>query len=664
MKTFKAKSTLAAVLAVVFLLFLTLAPASAHAILERSEPADHSVVAASPAEIKIWFTEVVTAAFSHAQVIDASGRELPLKSDKIDASDPTLMVLVPPALPDGVYTVTWLAVSADDGHISQGAFVFRVGSGPAVASLAGTSPSGDPANPPVSIPEAVLRWLGYFGLLAMVGAAGVPLLVLPRPVKIAPASQVSGITSASRGNGVALASRDSGAADVPLEAFFARVARRIYRLGALAAGFAFVVGLLYLAWQVYSLAGDTPAASGGAGAALKSILFTTPLGYAWLARQAMMAAAGLLFLRNARLENRPQARHWPALDRVGAALAALATLAALAAQAATSHAAGARSPALPVLVDWLHLVFAGLWVGGLFALAVGIRPILRQEGVEFKTVARAAWGRFGPLAAVSVGMLAATGLYSAGQRVISADALLLTGYGQALIVKVGLMLAAGLLGLANSLSLHPSLSARLGRWLKKPPGWTPFGLRRLPQRILAEASLGVGLALLAGILTSLPPASEPQFAVSPDSQPDQLAAQVNDLYVALSVKPNRPGQNILDILVASTSRPDAADVLGVIVRLTYLEQDLGTLSRDAVQSNPNSFHLSDDALSQPGRWKIDVVVRRNDLPDSVASFSWIVLPLGNLQPPVISRTPWKEALSILAGLMGVLVAMILGIVYL
>ncbi len=668
MKAFRAKHILAAALAAVFLLFLTLAPASAHADLVRSEPADNSVVAVGPVEIKIWFSEPVAAAFSNAQVMDDHGQQVPLKSIHIDSSDPTLMVLEPPALANGVYTVNWQAVSADEGHVTHGSFVFQVGAG-AGAVLSGqgagaASAASDPANPPVSIPEAVLRWLGYFGLLARVGAAGMPLLVLRQPAEVAVASRVSGAAPALRDSGTA--SSASGSGEEAQRAFFRRARRRIYLLGALAAAFTFGAGLLYLAWQVYSLAGNGPGQPGGAGASavLGQVLFGTAWGYAWLARQALVAAAGLAFLRLGRAETPRRVRTWQGLAwaQVGVALAALATLAA---QAASSHAAAGRSPALPVLVDWLHLLFAGLWVGGLFALAVGILPLLRlfrREQLDFKPVARLAWGRFGPVAAVSVGMLAATGLYSAGQRVISADALILTGYGQALIIKVGLVLAVGLVGLVNSLSLHPGLAAPLARWLKKPPRWTPFGLRRLPQRILAEASLGVAVALLAGILTSLPPASEPQYAVSPSNQPAQMNASANDLYIGLSVRPNRPGQNVLNILVTSTR--SLAEAAQVTVRLTYLEQNLGTFSADATQSNPNSYHLTGDALSQAGRWRIEVVVRRQGLPDSVAGFNWTVLPLGKLQPTVLSRSPWKEALSLLAGLVAVLVALVLGIMYL
>jgi methionine-rich copper-binding protein CopC/putative copper export protein len=595
-------------------------PAQAHAQFLRSEPADNSVLAVSPSVIKIWYSEPIASDFSSAQLLDVNGKQIQLSSLQYDASDRTLMVLTPPKLADGVYTVNWRAASASDGHATRGVLVFRVGAGSDAAAATSTAAaSGD--SQPLSIPETVVRWLNYFGLLAMLGAAAMPLLVMR-----------------------------SGDEVPGLAAFYRVAAKRSYTLGALAATFVFAVGLVYLVWQIGSLsAADTGAAPAGPLAGFNQMLFGTTWGDAWIARQMIAAVLILLFSALAWAASPSRLLKWLAVWLIAAALAA---------EALTSHAAGGPDPALPVLADWLHLVFAGLWVGGLFALSVSVLPLLRKETLEFKTVARATWGRFGPLAAVSVGMVIATGVYALGQRVISADALLLTEYGLLLAVKIGLVLLAGLVGLLNSLSLHPALSAPLARWLKKPVGWTPISLRRLPAMVLAEMGLGIGIALLVGALTTLPPAGDVQYTISPTAQPDSLTRQVDDLYIDLSIKPNRPGQNIITVLSSSSRRPAPAEVLRVIVRMTYLEQDFGTISADAQLTGLDTYRASLDALTQPGRWQIDVVVRRKGIPDSMASFNWTVLPLGNLPPVLVSRSPWRDALSLLAGLMllGVLAA--------
>ena len=629
----------------------------AHATFVRSDPPDNGVVASPPTVIKIWYSEPIAPNFSTAQMLDLNGKQVLLKSIQFDQTDPTVLILVPPLLGDGVYTVTWRAASASDAHATRGLFVFRVGAASAVAGGSqATAAAAD--STPLSIPEVALRWLNYFGLLAMLGAAGIPLLVI----------------------------RSSAAqAEEPgLGPFYRSLPRRIYTLGALAGAFVFSVELLYLAWQITSLTGNDPNAA--PQDAVGQMLFHTTWGYAWIARQALTAVLIPLFTGLARASdtgsmaaevdsipaevNSTTAEVNSTTAEVNSTtegpakwlkrLAFVLVSGALAAQAFTSHAAGGRDPAFSIFIDWLHLVFVGLWVGGLFTLGVSILPVLRKEAIDFKTIARSTWGRFGPLAALSVGVVVATGLYATGQRVISADALLMTTYGQLLAAKIALMLLAGLAGLLNSLSLHPALSAPVARWLKKPPGWTPFSIRRLPALILVEMGLGIVIALLVGALTTLPPASDMLYTIAPESQPDAMTAQVDDLYVNLAIKPNRPGPNIINILSSSSRRPAPAAVLRVIVKMTYLEQDFGAISTDALPSGLDAYRASLDSLTQPGRWKIDVVVRRKGIPDSVASFTWTVLPLGDLRPTLVSRSPWKDALSILAALLALLVAALFG----
>jgi len=115
-----------------------------------------------------------------------------------------------------------------------------------------------------------------------------------------------------------------------------------------------------------------------------------------------------------------------------------------------------------------------------------------------------------------------------------------------------LLVAALGVAAAGRLSVQAVQAAPVTRWLKKPPGWTPFSIRRLPALILVEMGLGIVIALLVGALTTLPPASDMLYTIAPESQPDAMTAQVDDLYVNLAIKPNRPGP------ISSTSFPPAA----------------------------------------------------------------------------------------------------------
>ena len=218
----------------------------------------------------------------------------------------------------------------------------------------------------------------------------------------------------------------------------------------------------------------------------------------------------------------------------------------LSTQALSGHAA-AVSPNAPlaVLVDTLHLTAASFWIGGLLALAVGMLPMaLAGRGTPaFAALAYAGWGSFGGLAAFSVGILIATGLYSTGRQVASVDALITTFYGRTLIVKIALVLLVGAFGLINSSLLHPWLSFPLARLLRRPPGWTPLSLTQLPTLVIAEIAFGLLIFLVTGTLDFLTAARGPEFAAATASS-QVVSQRADDLLITFQAAPNQPGQNI------------------------------------------------------------------------------------------------------------------------
>jgi hypothetical protein len=229
--------------------------------------------------------------------------------------------------------------------------------------------------------------------------------------------------------------------------------------------------------------------------------------------------------------------------------------------------------------------------------------------------------------------------------VASADALLTTLYGQALIGKIALLLIAGGIGLLNSLALHPSLAAPVARWLRRRPGWRPLNLSRLPSLILIEASLGVFIFALVGVITAIAPARGPEFTPPPEVNLQSMTQTVDDLVVNFSVKPNLPGQNVFTLRVASQRRPPPAEVLRVILRFTYLDQDMGSTSADAQPIEPGLYRLGGGYFSLAGRWQVDVIVRRKGIEDSVARFAWVVPSGKQASPPLVSNRPWERWLT-------------------
>jgi methionine-rich copper-binding protein CopC len=145
--------------------------AGAHATLVRSNPPANSELASSPAEIRLWFSEGVEPKFSTFTLLDTNGQTVNTPTSQVDPADNTQLFMRPPALPNGLYTVVWHTVSAEDGHAVTGSFAFSIGISLGTASS--TTFSADTIPPD----SAVVRWLNLLSLSLAVGSIGFVLFV-------------------------------------------------------------------------------------------------------------------------------------------------------------------------------------------------------------------------------------------------------------------------------------------------------------------------------------------------------------------------------------------------------------------------------------------------------------------------------------------------------
>jgi copper resistance protein C len=99
--------------------------AQAHAFLDHARPAVGSTVHGPPTEIRLWFTAPIEPAFTTIRVLDKTGKQVDNKDRHVDQTDPTLIRVTVPALPDGSYRVFWHALSKDT-HVTEGDFSFEV----------------------------------------------------------------------------------------------------------------------------------------------------------------------------------------------------------------------------------------------------------------------------------------------------------------------------------------------------------------------------------------------------------------------------------------------------------------------------------------------------------------------------------------------------------
>lgn len=582
---------------------------AAHAELTRSEPSDGTTLTDAPRSVQLWFNEAIAPRFSAVQILDAQGQALPDITLRVDPLDPKVLLVDLPKAPAGAYTLFWQVLSEVDGHFSQGLLLFGI----KVAAPTDPVITVQPTLAPWS--ERLLRWLNFICLAGIVGALGVALFLHRSPARTVELGRASN---------------------------WQQVQQRLYQAAAwwvLGAG---VIGCGLAASQLLTLQ-QTTANDISWWQAGRSLLSETRWGSLWLARQGVLLLLGALLLWPRAVTGRSRPTRWQTVLLIDAGLALLVI------QALMGHAAGnTRNSWLAVTVTTLHLLAASFWVGGLFALWVGWLPLIRRQPERRNELWWLALQPFTRPALISVGLLIATGLYNTGQQLPSLDALLLSSYGQLLLGKLGLVLLMGGIGLLNTFLLRPAWVAPLAGRLGRPNGWRPVSLQRLPLLVGIELLVGAVILLATGVMTATPPPRGPVYTLAPEEEVSSLSQQVDDLQVMLEVKPSRPGPNVFSVRTASIQEPAPAEIIRVLLRFTYLDEDLGRVSVKAEEIEPGRYLLNGNYLKLAGPWQIEVVTRRYGIEDSVAQFHWLVLPTAPVPATLLSKRPLAAPLRLAA----------------
>jgi copper resistance protein C len=101
------------------------APAGAHAFLERADPRVGSTMKTPPTETRLWFTDDLDPQSSSVHVVDQAGQRVDKGDSRVDTSNHALLRVSLRALTPGLYKVIWRVVSPD-GQVSVGDFTFRI----------------------------------------------------------------------------------------------------------------------------------------------------------------------------------------------------------------------------------------------------------------------------------------------------------------------------------------------------------------------------------------------------------------------------------------------------------------------------------------------------------------------------------------------------------
>jgi len=529
----------------------------AHALLIRSNPRANAVLEKPPVQVEIFFSEPLEQNLSTIKVYDTNGVVVDVGDVRVDPVDATRITVSLRSLNDGVYTVTWKAVSSIDGHQTVGTFPFAVGN--ANASAVQAIQQSSTASVPIS--SLVSKFLLLAALALLAGHRLFIALVWNPAVR-------------------------SGQEDVNQPAVWVT----LYRIGLIGVLFSIGLGILSQAGQTTGTELSLPWDS-----ETGRILIETRLGLIWLARL-------ILILVVAWSAGKPSA--WKDWLGFAASVALLFTV------TLTSHAATEVKPLLPILGDLLHLIGMTFWLGGLIYLFTGIRQLqLLEEPLRTKLTSLVT-SRFSVNAIAFVGLIGLTGFYSAYLRVGTWSALLVSLYGHVLLVKQ--VFVAGLLIIAavNFLIISPRLNRARLQGVASPAVIGQF--RKI---LIVELTCAVLLLASVSFLTYLPPAK----IVSPVSDFTDIQ-QVDDIKVEINIAPAHVGANEFMLMLISEDGQPIDSAKQVLLRFTSNQANIPPSELQMIADGGGMYSAKGTYLSMPGKWQVQAVVRRENKFDAFANF--------------------------------------------
>lgn len=479
------------------LLFLVPGVAQAHGRLKGSTPAAGAHLSEAPRTLRLDFSEAPELTFSTIRLVASNGREVPLGALAFAPdSRRSLVVPIAGALTAGAYTILW-QMAGDDGHPMRGRIEFVIAPGaaglggappvmPPVAATGSRMSSGDTATMQamhqdvVSMPEGngfgaespayvAIRWIQFVALLMVIGAVAFHWFVLGFMRR-----EPDSLFEPERPQ--TLAAADERAA----------------RVGHGAAMVLGVTLVLRLVAQSYAMHGSRDTFDPGL---VGSMLGTTMWGWGWFLELAgvLLAVLGLRAARRHALPL-PDAEDMATASRKrGWVFAAFgAVLLALSPGMASHAAAAPKYRVLAMMADGVHVLGASSWLGTLSIVLIAGLSVAAAQPSE----ARAAFVRdlihaFSPVALVSAGVAATTGVFAAWLHIGTIPNLWGTRYGIILLVKLGILGVVALTGFYNWRFVQPQLG-------------TEESTRKLQRSARVEIAVAILVLLVTAVLVATP----------------------------------------------------------------------------------------------------------------------------------------------------------------
>ena len=457
--------------------------AFAHSLPVTQFPAPDSIIKKGeplPSKVIIDFSERPDPTVSTITILNE-------KNERVDNGDFTIIgdhsreamiTLNTKKLIDGVYTVSWMTQSADDGHIARGSYVFGIGDvGPnAQTSLIGKN-TQQQVHAVTSYLDGLIKWPLIVSQATVVGIIFSHLFLWENFAKKIRIRMNKPEEINDTGN-------RSLSLSLPL------IRRLVIILVAVSITI-IASGTTLILLQITELSTDN---TSGYWSIFISLLHG-PSGISWLVRTmssliVIASAVTYYYLRKNMSKVDPQQEFRYKKSKI-LSLSSLMLLIALVAgsvsifaNSATSHNSGVSFvPSLAVSLDWLHFMSVSMWVGGLFYIATILLVAIRERAKliadsdirEKITISNTTLysemkksqvihyylalllPRFSLIATVSLGVIGMTGIYMAWINLNNIDSLFTNSYGNILLIKLITALPLVLLGGYHQLKLHNAM---------------------------------------------------------------------------------------------------------------------------------------------------------------------------------------------------------------
>ncbi len=613
----------------------------AHAILLRSDPVRDAILDVPPQQVRMWFSEDLNPALSTAVVVNGDNQRADNRDAHVSSSDPREMdVTLASNLPPAVYIVVWRTDSNADGHILSGSFLFTVARPDGtVPTLSGNTIPGQNA-------------LGGGNLTGLyTGQLDGPSLFNLIMITLVEVGAVFWVGAQLWFNFVL---QPSGEEHTEESATNQRVQQRFERR------FSLPTLLLILLANVGVLVGQALNITGGqlapalAPQLLTSLVANGRFGSYWLMREVVVLLAIalalyiLLFKKRSSVVN--TVLSWANL-LLGLALFIAITM--------SGHAAAVNGNvvAFAVMVDWLHLLAAAFWVGGMMYISAIYLPILSRNPVAERARSLiTVLPRYSPWALAGVGLMAVTGPFSATFHLNSWAQLFTTAYGRALVVKILLVVGLLITSFIHVRLLRPRLAKEYKKYayvaaclqatqttpapialptneatpeststpkfiaqqVKLREGRLAKRTQRLMKVLRWEPLLGIAVLTCVGLMnvfagTLSPIAVAQQQPSKLQAKPFNTTVKTSDgkYSVTLNVNPNTFGTNVFTVRVVDTSTNKPTTDVGVSLYTTMLDMDMGTDTVNLLPDGKGNFSARGD-LSMAGNWQIRIQIRTPD----------------------------------------------------